>query len=45
MDDDNTVAEELLGIPNNIVLVVSGHPAETQLVVDGHGVTEVLLLV
>jgi hypothetical protein len=37
--------EELLGIPNNIVLTVSSHPAEAQLIVDGHGETDVLLLV
>jgi len=42
---DSTTAEELLGIPSDIVLVVSGHPAEAQLVVDGHGETDVLLLV
>ena len=41
----STTAEELLGIPSDIVLVVSGHPAEAQLVVDGHGEIDVLLLV
>jgi hypothetical protein len=39
------MVEELLGIPSDIVLVVSGHPAEAQLVVDGHGETDVLLLI
>jgi len=41
----STTTEELLSIPNNIVLVVSGHPAEAQLVVDRHGETDVLLLI
>jgi hypothetical protein len=41
----STTAEELLGIPNDIILVVSSHPAEAQLVIDGHGETDVLLLI
>jgi hypothetical protein len=32
-----TTAEELLGIPNEIVLIVSGQPAEPHLLVSGHG--------
>jgi hypothetical protein len=41
----STTVEELLGIPSDIILVVSGHPAEAQLIVDGHGETDVLLLI
>jgi hypothetical protein len=41
----STTAEEFLGIPNDIILVVSSHPAEAQLVIDGHGETDVLLLI
>jgi hypothetical protein len=40
-----STTEELLDIPNDIVLVISSHPAEVQLIVDGHGVTDVLLLI
>jgi hypothetical protein len=41
----SSMTEELLGIPSDIILVVSGHPAEAQLIVDGHGETDVLLLI
>jgi hypothetical protein len=41
----SSTTEELLGIPRDIVLVISSHPTEAQLIVDGHGVTDVLLLV
>lgn len=32
-------------VSSNIILVVTGHPAEAQLIIDGHGMTDILLLV
>jgi hypothetical protein len=39
----NSTTKELLGVPKDVVLVISCHPAEAQLLIPGHGATNLLV--